>query len=182
VNEAIVQIWDGRAADLHRPQPDWFDVRAVAASLASKTRFCGQASARMTIAEHCVRMSRLTSDPTLAIYALLHECDEHLLPDIPAPLKRAPEMEWYRTLCEKHQAAGHAHFGLAYPRSPDVEAWIRAADLTMLATEARDLMAPADWWSKVEPLPDRIVPMSPDVAEQEFLGRYNYLNALRSAA
>lgn len=45
----------------------------------------------------------------------------------------------------------------------------------MLATEARDLMAPADWWEKAEPLPDKIVPLSPEVAEEEFLCRYRYL-------
>lgn len=180
---AVCQLLDGRIVDIRNPEPSWFDIRTVAWSLSSKNRFGGMATARYSVAEHCLRLSRLTSDPILATYGILHELDEVCaLPDVPSGLKYVPEMAWYRALCDRHQAAGHAAFGLQWPRPPSVESWVKAADAIMLATERRDLMAPSEWKPEAEPLPEKIVPMSPDVAEREFLARWGYLQALRRVA
>jgi hypothetical protein len=183
VSAIVYQLLDGSDADISNPRPEWFEVRALAHSLSGKFRWCGQSRERITVAEHSVRVSRMFADPLIAFYALLHELDEHLLPDCPSPLKRAPEMVWYRSLCEKHIEIGSRWHGLEYPWPAAVADAVHAADLIMLATETRDLTANvAAWLKRVEPLPDRIVPMSPDVAEQEFLGRYSHLNSLRSVA
>ncbi len=56
---------------------------------------------------------------------------------------------------------------------------VKDADLVMLATEQRDLMAPHDdEWAliaKVQPLADRIVPLPPREAKFKFLLRYQEL-------
>lgn len=58
---------------------------------------------------------------------------------------------------------------------------IKAADLMLLATEARDLMGPPpEEWDLVCPiLPDPIVPWSWEEAERQFLSAFQRLNILR---
>lgn len=184
MNEAHCMLLDGTRANIFDPKPEWFDIRAVAHSLSSKFRWNGQARERITVAEHCVNVSRaLHGNPLVSFCGLIHELDEHLLPDVPAPLKRAPEMAWWRELCERHMAAGSKWFGLEYPWPEWIVAEVKAADLRMQETEARDLTANAEWRrTGAEPYAQIIRPLSPDVAEKDFLGRYSYLNALRRVA
>lgn len=183
---AYCQLLDGTKADIFNPQPEWFEIRALAHSLSSKFRWCGQSRGRITVAQHCVIVSRVldrTANSIVAFYGLLHELDEHLLPEIQAPLKRAPEMAWFRELCEKHMAVGSQWHGLEWPWPEWLAREVKLADLQVQETEARDLTANAEWRrTGAEPLLGTIVPMSPDIAEQEFLGRYGYLNALRATS
>ncbi len=60
---------------------------------------------------------------------------------------------------------------------------VKIADRILLATERRDLMPPSKipWREdeRYEPLPRKIVPMSPAVAKQVFLDRFNELQVRR---
>jgi hypothetical protein len=99
--------------------------------------------------------------------------------DLPRPLKRMmpqfgkTEDALLRVIIEQ--------MGLAWPM-PDA---VRLADDTLLATEARDVMAPPPqpWGFAVglAPLPDRIVPISPTQAEADFLACYHQLTSQRAA-
>jgi 5'-nucleotidase len=181
VTEAFCQLLDGTRGDLLHPKPEWFEVRALAHSLSSKYRWGGQSIGRITVAQHCVIVSRaLGEDATLSFCGLMHEMDEHLLPEVVSPLKRTPQMAWFRDLCELHMATGCQWYGLSYPWPSEVQEAVKHADLAVCEAEARDLTADREWRRcGVPPIEERIRPLSPDVAEQEFLGRYSYLQALR---
>ena len=83
------------------------------------------------------------------------------------PAYRQAEEELMRVIAER--------FGLSWP----MPAAVVEADTVLLATEARDLMAPppAPWGLGVEPLPERIVPWEAERAEREYLACYEELAA-----
>ena len=174
---AIIQALNGDAVDLFNPRPEWFSLRAVAHSLSDKNRFCGQARQKgYSVAQHCWMVSSLFTDRDVALRALLHELDEYLLPDIPGPLKRAPEMAWYRDICDRHMVAGCVHFGITWLWPTEVKAAIKCADEIVLATEARDLTVHAAFWLKeAAPLKQTIVAWSAYRAEEEFVARFGEL-------
>lgn len=57
---------------------------------------------------------------------------------------------------------------------PNIAAIIKRADMELLATERRDLMAPGpvDWGNLPDPLPERIIPRTPKQAWEEFQGMW----------
>lgn len=155
--------------------PNAVDVRIedIAHALANACRFTGHCRFRYSVAEHSVRVSELLTDEPL--WGLLHDASEAYIVDLPSPLKRnEPLGPIYKDIERGVQAAICKRFSL-----PLIEpAAVRAADAVLLATEVRDLMPPNDvYWHKVRstPLPDRIRPWAPDVAEYEFLRRYKEL-------
>jgi hypothetical protein len=121
-----------------------------------------------------VRVSRLL-DKDLALWGLLHDAAEAYLSDVPRPVKASlpafVEME-ARLLREIAEV-----FGLVWPMPPAV----RWADDVLLATEARDLVAPppASWGLTERPLEDLIVPLGPEAAERAFLDRFDALRSPR---
>ena len=170
----------GMAAWPLSPSPDDFrDICEIAFVFAGKNRFNGHAgygiphtphTPRYNVADHCVRVSRIVP-PEHALQALLHEGDEFLLPDVPRPLKIAPEMAWYRALCREHRRCMY----LAWDLPEEEPACVKQADEILLATEARDLMGgeSAGKWNLIaDPLPERIDPLSPYEAELAFVRRF----------
>jgi hypothetical protein len=81
--------------------------------------------------------------------------------------------------CEVLGAIARA-FGLEWPLPASAIQFLDAADNTLLATEARDLMAPAPqpWSCGAEPLREVIHPWSWDHAEWRFLERWRELRAV----
>jgi len=136
-------------------------------------RFCGgtRADRRLyTVTEHCVRGS-YAIEPALAPAFLLHDAHEWPFRDLAPAAKRHPAMRGYRLGCRRFQRVVNARFGLAPDADRDPR--VKAVDLTMLATEQRDLMgpAPAKWGALPPPLPDPIVPWDAAAAEARFLAR-----------
>jgi hypothetical protein len=126
--------------------------------------------------------------PFAAFHALNHEPDEILLPDIPRPLKHAPEMAWYRdTICVEHARVFSIAFGLAWPWPEDIEREVHRADAVLLATEARDLFdyreGDPGWFLTEKPSETNAIETvwEPDYAEAEFLKRFAELDALRKS-
>jgi uncharacterized protein len=79
----------------------------------------------------------------------------------------------FRVMEDRVLAQVATRFGLVWPMPEEV----KRADNRLLATEARDLMAPHpdDWGLGVEPLDERIVPLLPGDAEALFLAEYQKL-------
>lgn len=152
------------------PDESIITIDDIANGLANECRFNGQTSEFYSVAQHSVMVSMLV--PTQhALAGLLHDCAEAVMKDMPKPLKRLlPDYQALELIVE---TAILAKFGFSLPLDPS----IKAADLVMLATEKRDLMAPHDHveWPGVYPLDDVIVPLSPGAAKHAFLARYEQL-------
>jgi len=122
------------------------------------------------VAEHSVRVARALPRE-LARWGLLHDATEAYVGDLPRPIKQ--QLPTYRAAEEELMRLVAARFDLPWPMPPEVV----EADTVLLATEARDLMAPppADWELGVEPLPERIEPWPAERAKREYLACWEAL-------
>jgi hypothetical protein len=154
------------------PRAEDITLGDIAHALATQCRFTGHTPAPYSIAEHSVRVSHLVPRRD-ALWGLLHDASEAYLCDIAGPLKKLPEFAAYREIEEHLEHVIFAKFGLHGPRP----ATIKAADILLCATEVRDLMwaNPRDWGYTVEPLAERIVPWTWEVAKDYFTGRFSEL-------
>lgn len=171
-----IQTYTGKAFDPLHPEAEALDVVDVAHSLALQCRFNGHCRVFYSVAEHSVRVS-LAVPPGLALWGLLHDATEAYVGDLPRPIKhRLPD---YQAAEERLMRLVAERFGLVWPMPPEVV----EADTRLLATEARDLMAPppAPWGIGVGPLPERIVPWPAEEAERAFLARYAELTGSEAA-
>ncbi len=161
----------------------------IAHALAGKFRFTCQTNLRLSVAEHCVRGSRLLP-PAFAGAFLLHELSEVYLPDIAAPIKpslrvTAPgcteaTISWVE-LEKQHTSVILESLGLSSLEPLIYSHEVRHMDLAMLVAEKRDLCGPEpESWG----LPDLvantgpIMPWDPNRAELEFLSRFHELFSL----
>lgn len=109
-----------------------------------------------------------------ALWGLLHDAAEAYLGDLPAPIKREPEMQMYWAAEERLLEAVAARFSLpsAIPDS------VKRADRIVLATEFRDVTTVDDLdWIIAEcgfaPSEHHwIMPWPPVAAEDRFLRRF----------
>lgn len=166
---------DARAEDV--------DVRDIAHALALKCRFNGHCREFYSVAEHSVRVSRvmLAQGNQMGMWGLMHDAAEAYLADLGGPIKKAfhvhhaGKVETFeaaedRLLAVIGEALG---FGMI-----DYEK-VREADLTLLVTEARDLLGapPESWDMPQRALTAKIVPMTSAEAEGAFLEQYRALAA-----
>ena len=160
-----IQTYTGRMVRPLTPSPEDFDIRDIAHSLSMLCRFNGHCLRFYSVAEHSVRVSRILPEP-LRLWGLLHDAGEAYVTDLPRPVKG--QLPQFRELEDRILEQVAQTFGLSWPMPEPV----KAADNTLLATEARDLMAPApaDWHLGTAPLDARItVPLGPEAAERLFL-------------
>jgi hypothetical protein len=152
------------------PTPDEVHVEDIAHSLSLLCRFNGHCLRFYSVAEHSVRVSRILP-PGLALWGLLHDAGEAYLTDLPRPVKKSfPE---FSALEDRVLRQVASRFSLSWPMPKEV----KDADNRLLATEARDLMAPwpEDWRLGVPPLPDPILPVGAEAAEKLFLDEFRKL-------
>lgn len=150
----------------------------IAHALAHKYRFTCQTSVPYSVAEHCVRGSRLLP-PALAGAFLLHELSEVYLPDIASPLKSSvlvrlpgdPVPFPWEHLERQHTRVILESLGLSSIEPLIYSPEIKRMDLAMLAAEKRDLCGPEPepWGLPIEPTAERVVPWTSAVACQSFL-------------
>jgi hypothetical protein len=164
-----IQTFTGKKFDPVEAGVELIDIRDIAHSLSMQCRFNGHCRSFYSVAEHCVRVSKILTG-TNALWGLLHDAAEAYVSDLPRPVKaRLPQfVEIEDRLLQK--IIGHFH--LPWPMPAEV----CAADDQLLATEARDLMndqlAP---WTSQTPLAETIHPMTPHQAKQAFLDRFHSL-------
>lgn len=159
----------GRHFDFADPQPDQIDIRDICRALSCEARFNGHTRRFYSVAQHSAHVSEIVP-PEHALEGLLHDASEAYCKDIPMPLKlMLPD---YRAIERRVDAAIRARFGLPAQCS----AAVKLADVTLLATERRDLM-PIDGseWEilrGVEPLPQAIKAQSQAEAQMTFWSRW----------
>lgn len=167
-----IQTRTGRQFFPLAPDPDEIEIEDIAHSLAFLCRFNGHCRDFYSVAEHCIRVSRLVS-PENALWGLLHDASEAYLCDLPRPVKY--QLPTYREHEDRLQRVIAAKYALGWPEPADV----KRADDALLATEKRDLMGPepASWELAAAPLPERIVPLPPARARAAFLARFAELTS-----
>jgi len=166
-NEGWVQTFTGGMFFPLAPRREDIDIRDIAHSLSMQCRFNGHCRVFYSVAEHSVRVSHAVPEKH-ALWGLLHDAAEAYLTDLPKPVK--DQMPSFIELEDELLGFLLNYFGLSMPMPPEV----KLADVQLLMTEARDLMAPPpeSWGIDTQPLPEKIVPMSSTEAETAFLERF----------
>jgi 5'-deoxynucleotidase YfbR-like HD superfamily hydrolase len=105
--------------------------------------------------------------PNHALAGLLHDASEAYLTDVASPIKH--NLFDYQELESTLMLAISQKYHINYDYRD-----VKHADLVLLATEKRDLMAesPYEWFQMPPPLEARLIPWTWKVAEFYFLRRF----------
>ncbi|EIQ7159983.1 HD family hydrolase [Citrobacter sp. RHB21-C05] len=177
---SFIQTLSGKQFDYINSTIDDIDVEDIAGALSNICRFAGHLPEFYSVAQHSVLCSQIVS-PEFAFEALMHDAAEAYCQDIPAPLKALlPE---YRQIEKRTEQLIRLKFDLPLEESSVV----KYADLTMLATERRDLdIDDSIPWVMLEGIPPtdlfEIHPLRPGQAFGMFINRFNELMELRQCA
>lgn len=169
------QIYSGERFWPLDPKPEEVNINDIAHSLAFQCRFNGHTNFFYSIAQHSVFVSKIVS-PEQALAGLLHDAAETYTGDIVSPLKKFLPPE-FKEIEKAIEEVIFEHFGIKIENVDHIE--IKKADKIALFTEMRDLMKkPHSKWDEQDTSqthPDKIIPLSPEEAEREFLERYKEL-------
>ncbi len=166
------------------PRPEEVFIEDIAHALANCCRFAGHVREFYSVAQHSVLVSR-HCDQADSLFGLLHDAAECYICDLSRPVKqslRRAGIVVFDTIEGAIMDAVCVRFGLPLIQPESVD----RADVLLLATEARDLMAPLTpgWRHTIENghpvLEDRIVPWTPLRAREEFLKRFRELGGIPS--
>jgi len=166
-----LQTYTGRAFYPLAPRVEDVHLEDIAHALAHQCRFAGHVRTFYSVAEHSVRASVIVPRE-YALAALMHDATEAYVVDVPRPLKQA--VPAFGLIEDAVAIIIGAAFGVELSRLPKA---VKLADQVMLATEARDLMAPPprQWMPMPEPLAAVIEPWGPEQAKGAFLQRFEEL-------
>lgn len=172
-----MRTYTGRKFYHARPRARDICIRDIAHALSLLCRYTGHVPAMYSVAEHCVRASRLFTDRDLALWALLHDASEAYYADMHRYLKRLPGMAAYRALEKKCMRVVAQKYGLV-PCSAKEPAPVQVADRVLALTEMRDLKGRKMRHKEMEGLAclrGTIKPWTSRKAEREFLKRFAQL-------
>ncbi len=179
-----IQTYTGKQFWPLDPRPADVDLHDIAHALSLKCRFGGHCKVFYSVAEHSVRVLRHVAkadgvtDMELKA-ALLHDAAEAYLPDLLRPIKgrfgaaaktaQEPNLSPFAEIERRLQVCIGQATDVLYLGSDWIA--VKHADDVLLATEARDLMGPPPepWPSLPTPLPQVIVPWTPEQAKAWFL-------------
>jgi hypothetical protein len=162
------------------PEPRDIDVRDIAHSLARINRWNGHTWNEFSVAQHSVLVSRLLPG-RLKLFGLLHDAGEAFLGDIITPVKRLFR-RFYEEFEEATMQCVAAKYGFTM-REQEREI-VKRADLTLLATEVRDLVPAGYVTQGLTELPmDKPIDAcwSPRAAEFMFLNEFEKLTGAVAA-
>jgi 5'-deoxynucleotidase YfbR-like HD superfamily hydrolase len=172
-----ILTFTGRSVSLLGVNPvETYNVADIAHALSQICRFGGHTRQFYSVAQHCVLVSQLVR-VEYRLEALFHDASEAYLGDVVSPLKHLGEMHAYRDIEGRIEQEIFDTFNVEL--SEQSHADIRHADLVMLATERRDLMAPSmEQWPLLDGIFARaatITPLMPQAAEALFIKRFKEL-------
>jgi hypothetical protein len=156
------------------PRPEDVRIEDIAHALSMKCRYAGHCREFYSVAQHSVLVSE-NVPPADALWGLLHDAGEAYFADIVRPIKKS------HPIFDEIEAAIMASICDAFGLPPDQPESVSRADVVLLMTERRDLLAtpPRPWSLRAEPLEEHIVPMQPFEAEAVFLSRFRSLMSAR---
>ena len=165
----------GQYFNFQNPDPAAISIEDIAHALSHLCRFNGHAREFYSVAQHSVLVSEIVP-MSMALPALLHDAAEAYVGDMTRPLKQL--IAGFRDIEDRVEWAIAKRFDLFGHRNTK-QAYIKHADMVLLATEQRDLMPPHDdTWAgleKIQPLSTVIRPLPPAEARHLFLQRYREL-------
>jgi 5'-deoxynucleotidase YfbR-like HD superfamily hydrolase len=181
-----IQTYTGKAFELLDPKPEQIDIVDIAHALSNLCRFTGHSKQHYSVAQHSCLVATITErmwweehgspcPPPVLLAALLHDAPEAYVGDVSTPLKIALRGEGtiseYDVIERRIANAIEARF--LDGKRLDIDALIKRADLTALATEHCDLFdgpPPRNWGLTLpEPWAGRVTPWSLNLARREFL-------------
>ncbi|WP_168404838.1 HD family hydrolase [Erwinia amylovora] len=173
---SYIQTLSGKKFDYLHATIDDIEIEDIATALSNICRFSGHLPEFYSVAQHSVLCSRLVP-PEFAFEALMHDAAEAYCQGIPAPLKAL--LPDYRRIEASVDELIRIKFSLPTTQS----AVVKYADLTMLATERRDLdIDDGTLWPVLEGIPTsdmiQVVPLWPGQAYGIFMARFNELQRL----
>ncbi|MCL6745088.1 HD family hydrolase [Kosakonia sp. R1.Fl] len=180
MKETFIRTYTGKKFDYLTATTDDIDIEDIANALSKVCRFNGHLPEFYSVAQHSVLCSRIVPVEN-AFEALMHDAAEAYVQDIPAPLKALlPDYQRIEALVDEMI---RQKFGLPREHTPVV----KYADLTMLATERRDLdIDDGTTWAILENIPAtdliQINPLRPGQAYALFMNRFNELQEARQCA
>lgn len=177
---SFIQTLSGKQFDYLSATIDDIDIEDIAVALSNICRFSGHLPEFYSVAQHSVLCSQLVS-PEFAFEALMHDAAEAYCQDIPAPLRAL--LPDYCEIEKRTDQLIRFKFGLPLEEASVV----KYADLTMLATERRDLgLDDGSFWPVLEGIPAtemfKVIPLAPGHAYGMFMERFNELSELRKCA
>lgn len=169
MNNPYIRLFTGKAFHYLRPKLSEIDIKDIIHSLSIVPRYNGHTPKPYYVLQHvCICHDH---GPEKYRKELLgHDYTEYVMQDVPAPLKQLiPQYKAIEVRLEKLLAK---KFDMEYPYPPEV----KEIDLTVLATEIRDLMKTNDYkLLPYKPLPITIVPWSSEKCKKEFQKRFDAL-------
>ena len=165
-----IQTFTGKQFFPLNPRIDDICIEDISHGLSMICRFNGQSQKFYSVAEHSILVSQ-NIDPLYAIHGLLHDSSEAYISDIAAPIK--PSLIGYDKIELKLQSAIFERFKLF-----DFDAWqVKEIDKRILMDEMEQLMPnqPAKWNKQCEKLGIKLLLLTPEQAEFEFLKRFREL-------
>ena len=166
------QTVSGKAFPLPDFKPSDFHIEDIAHALSLVCRFSGHCLAFYSVAQHSVLASQIVPDQ-FRMWALLHDASEAYMSDVVAPFK--DQLPQYKELEKKVMQAICIRFAIPM----EMPAQVAMADLTVLATEKRDLLLPEpqpwDCLEGVLPMETKIQPWPWAKAKQIFLETFKEL-------
>lgn len=166
--DPVIRTVTGKWVNVFNPKPEMFDIEDIAHSLSMQPRFSGHLPYHYSVAQHSIECHRLADQYCLSkvekLTALMHDCSEAYLVDIPRPIKK--QFSQYKVIENSlmNVLAGVFHFN--WPLSEQ----ILQIDNDMLQTEWDDLMVKID----DHPL-NRLNVYSQSYAKQLFLDIFHQL-------
>jgi len=153
------------------PESELVCIEDIAHHLSNICRYNGACRSFYSVAQHSVLVSRIVPRED-ALWGLLHDAGEAYIGDMVRPLKI--HMLEFQKVEEGVMKAVCERFGL----NPKQPASVTKADMTILATEKRDLCreAPIPWGIEhIAPITTTISPWPPQKAKEIFLEEFRNL-------
>lgn len=119
MRQSQIATISGKVLDLFNPRPEDIDIEDVAHALSYQVRFCGHISHFVSVAQHCVLVSRMCETFEGQRWGLLHDAAEAYISDVPKPLKK--HLPLFQEIEERVLRAIGEHFGLSWPMPEEVK-------------------------------------------------------------
>lgn len=182
---------DSSGPSTRGPRPEDFDLHDIAHALSQICRFGGHTLRYYSAAQHSTMVGHLSA----SLVGHMHDATEAYLGDMVRPLKYsmseylAVEDRMWNVICDAFDFPGVARVRVSEAvelpnrHAQMMPAIVKTCDNLALVTERRDMVAPAPakWAPELEaltPLPEKLIPHCPVVAEKEFLAQFWRLHEL----